>query len=149
MVNTREDLLCKFEFGELYEVLDVDGEVFSVCQQRLSVKKHFNGGFILHTFRKMSKTYNHELNCLCWNIFWNKSVVFPYLQRTFWFPSQGPHWKMSSSFKSLISFCWMRVMKSLRIDKNISCGFLLWFDFFFDGTPAKDFTGTGGVFIRS
>lgn len=41
LMNTlKEDLLFKFEFRKLYEILDVDSEVFSVRQQRPSVNKN-------------------------------------------------------------------------------------------------------------
>lgn len=38
----KEDLLWKFKFRKLYEILYVDGEVFSICQQGPSVKKTKN-----------------------------------------------------------------------------------------------------------
>lgn len=38
VVNVKEDLLWKWEFRKLDEILDVDGEVFSIFEQRLSVK---------------------------------------------------------------------------------------------------------------
>lgn len=33
------DILRKVELGEMDEILDVDGEVFSICQQRVSAEK--------------------------------------------------------------------------------------------------------------
>lgn len=35
----KENLLWKWEFRKLDEIFDVDGEVFSICQQRPTVKK--------------------------------------------------------------------------------------------------------------